>query len=88
MATSVYPSDLSDDEWAVLSPLIPAAKPGGRPRSVDVRRILDGLFYVLRSSQWKLPHATPVGGPFSCYFIGFYSQKRGRKEAEFQGFCG
>jgi putative transposase len=45
----VYPSDLSDDEWTLLSPLIPAAKPGGRPRSVEIRRILNGIFYVLRS---------------------------------------
>jgi transposase len=35
MASQVYPSDLSDDEWALLSPLIPAAKPGGRPRGAD-----------------------------------------------------
>jgi transposase len=54
MASPVYPSDLSDDEWALLSPLIPAAKPGGRPRSVQMRRILNGLFSVLRSGcAWR-----------------------------------
>ncbi len=51
MATHVYPSDLNDDEWALLASLIPPAKPGGRPRSVDIRRILNGLFYVLRSGR-------------------------------------
>ncbi len=49
MATQVYPSDLNDDEWTLLAPLIPPAKPGGRPRSVNIRRILNGLFYILRS---------------------------------------
>lgn len=32
-----YPSDLTDEEWALLKPLIPAAKPGGRPRHTDMR---------------------------------------------------
>lgn len=54
MAAPVYPSALSDDEWALLSPLIPPAKPGGRPRSVKIRRILNGIFYVLRSGcAWR-----------------------------------
>ena len=34
-----YPTDLTDTEWAILEPLIPAEKPGGRPRSVDMREI-------------------------------------------------
>lgn len=49
MATQVYPSDLNDDEGTLLAPLIPPAKPGGRPRSVNIRRILNGLFSILRS---------------------------------------
>jgi putative transposase len=54
MASPVYPSDLRDDEWVLLSPLIPAAKPGGRPRSVQMRRILNGQFYVLSSGgAWR-----------------------------------
>jgi putative transposase len=54
MASSVYPSDQSDDEWDLLAPLIPAAKPGGRPRSVPIRRILSGLLYVLHSGcAWR-----------------------------------
>lgn len=39
MAPQIYPSDLTDAEWELLAPLIPPAKPGGRPRSVDLRRI-------------------------------------------------
>src|SRR5438876_1208056 len=57
-----YASDLSDAEWAILEPLIPPAKPGGRPRSVNMRQILNGIFYVLRSGgAWRLlPHDYPA----------------------------
>ncbi len=42
-----YPSDLTDEEWALVAPLIPPAKHGGRKREVDVREVLNGIFYVL-----------------------------------------
>lgn len=67
MASSprLYPTDLSDAEWALLAPLIPPAKPGGRPPKWTRREILDGIFYVVRSGcQWRLlpreypPHKT------------------------------
>src|ERR671921_1861306 len=49
-----YPSDLTDAEWALISPLIRPAKRGGRPRSVDVREVLNAIFYVLWTGcQWK-----------------------------------
>ena len=53
-----YPSDLSDAEWFILEPLIPPAKPGGRPRKVCMREIVNAIFYVLRSGcAWRmLPH--------------------------------
>jgi putative transposase len=56
-----YPSDLSDDQWEVLEPLIPPAKPGGRPRKRDPREIMNALFYVARSGcAWRmLPHDFP-----------------------------
>ena len=55
MPTIPYPSDLSDREWQRLSPLLPSAKPGGRPRTVQLRLILNGIFYLLRSGcQWRL----------------------------------
>ncbi|HEU5344815.1 MAG TPA: transposase [Ktedonobacterales bacterium] len=54
MATIIYPSDLTDAEWRVLAPQLPPAKSGGRPRSVDLRRILNGLFYLVRSGRaWR-----------------------------------
>ena len=42
-----YPSDVTDDEWALIAPLIPPAKRGGRRRSVNVREVVNGLLYVL-----------------------------------------
>jgi putative transposase len=65
-----YGSDLSDREWAILEPLIPAARPGGRPRSVNMREILNGLSYVLRSGcAWRLvPHEFPPWSTVYHYF--------------------
>ena len=49
-----YPSDLSDAEWALVEPMIPPAKRGGRKRSVNVREVLNGIFYVLSTGcQWN-----------------------------------
>lgn len=49
-----YPSDLTDAEWAMLTPMIPPAKRGGRPRDVNVREVLNAIFYVLSTGcQWK-----------------------------------
>jgi putative transposase len=54
MALSVYPNHLTDAAWALLSPFLPPAKPGGRPRSIDLRRILNGLFYLVRTGcAWR-----------------------------------
>ena len=43
-----YPSDISDEEWSSLEPLIPPAKPGGRPRTTNMREVLNALFYLDR----------------------------------------
>ena len=51
---------LSDEQYALLAPLIPPAKPGGRPRTTDLRRLLDGLFYLVRTG---LPVAPPAAAP-------------------------
>ncbi len=65
-----YPSDLTDQEWALLSPLIPAAKPGGRPRTVAMRAVLNALLYVDRTGcQWRaLPHDFPPWSTVWTYF--------------------
>jgi len=53
-----YVTDLSDDEWEILKPLVPNAKPGGRPRVHETRELLNAIFYVLRGGcAWRLlPH--------------------------------
>ena len=49
-----FPSDLSDDEWSVLAPLIPAASPGGRPRQTDMREAMNAILYLLRTGcPWR-----------------------------------
>jgi putative transposase len=65
-----YASDLSDAEWTLLEPLIPPAKAGGRPRSVNMRQMLNGIFYVLRSGgAWRLlPHEYPPWSTVYDYF--------------------
>ena len=56
-----YPSDLSDDRWAVIEPLIPVHTTG-RPREVDMREVLNAISYLDRSGcQWDmLPHDLPA----------------------------
>ncbi len=65
-----YPSDLSDQEWEILAPLIPPAKPGGRRRKWPMRKILNATFYLLRSGcQWRmLPREFPPWSTVHHYF--------------------
>ena len=65
-----YPSDLSDREWELLAPLIPPAKPGGRPRKWPMRKMLNAVFYLLRSGcQWRmLPREFPPWSTVHHYF--------------------
>ncbi len=55
------PSDLSDRQWPLLAPLIPAGKPGGRPRSHDPRELINAILSVARNGcTWRaLPHDLP-----------------------------
>ncbi len=56
-----YPTDLTDKQWAIMEPLIPQEKQGGRPRTQDMREIMNALFYVARTGcAWRmLPHDLP-----------------------------
>jgi len=71
MKPKPYPSDLTRTQWKRLKRLLPAAKPGGRPRSVDLRQVLNGIFYILRGGcAWRmLPHDFP---PWSTCYDYFY----------------
>ena len=60
-----YPTDLTDMAWTILAPCIPTAKPGGRPRTTDMREVVNAILYSLRSGcQWRMlpidfpPHQT------------------------------
>ena len=56
-----YATDVSDEEWQLLAPLLPPEKPGGRPRKYSMRDVIDGIQYVLRGGcAWRLmPHDLP-----------------------------
>src|SRR5260221_3979969 len=56
-----YPTDLSEKEWTLLEPLVPAVKDGGRPARWERREIAQGIFFVVRSgcTRRQLPHDLP-----------------------------
>ena len=66
-----YPSDLSNAEWALIEPIIPPARRGGRKRSIDIREVLNAIFYVLWTGcQWKaLPKDLPPKSTAHYYFM-------------------
>lgn len=65
-----YPSDTTDAQWALLAPLIPPPRTGGRPRETEMRRVVDGILYVLRTGcQWRqLPKDFPPRSTVYDYF--------------------
>lgn len=55
MTRTSYPSDLTNKQWLIISDLIPPSSWGGRPRSVDMRRVIDGILYAVRSGcSWRM----------------------------------
>lgn len=67
-----YPSDLTDEEWDIIQPLLPN-KRTGRPREVDLREVLNAIFYLLRSGcAWRmLPHDLPAWETVYWYFASW-----------------
>lgn len=65
-----YSSDLSDLQWNLIKPWLPAPKPGGRRREVDIREVINAIYYVLKSGcAWRdLPHDFPPEGTVRDYF--------------------
>ena len=75
MARRPYPTDLSDEQWNWIEPLIPDAKPGGRAREVNMREVVNGILYVLRGGcAWRLvPHDFP---PWPTVYYYLWSFRR------------
>ena len=65
-----YPSDMTDAEWAIIAPLIPRPRPGGRHRETDMREVMNAVRYVLRTGcQWRqLPKDFPPRSTVYNYF--------------------
>lgn len=66
-----YPSDLTDEEWSLIEPLIPPGKRGGRKRGVDIREIVNGIMYVLSTGcQWRyVPKDLPPRATLHGYLM-------------------
>jgi putative transposase len=70
MSYQRYPSDLTDTQWQSIKEWIPPAKPGGRPRTLDMRLVMNAIFYVVVGGvQWRmLPRAYPTWQSVDHYF--------------------
>jgi putative transposase len=84
MARMPYRTDLTDEQWNTLAPLIPPALPGGRPRRVDMREVVNGIRYVLRTGcAWEhMPHDLPCRKTCWYYFDRFSGDGTWRAIAE------
>jgi len=74
-STLRYASDVTDEEWSVIAPLLPARKKLGRPRTVVMREIVNAIFYVSRTGcQWRmLPREFPPRSTVQRYFYAWRS---------------
>src|SRR5580698_11637747 len=70
MHSPFYDTDLTNAAWARVAPVLPAARPGGRPRTTNLRAVLNAIFYLLRTGcQWRmLPREFPPYGTVYHYF--------------------
>ena len=73
MARIAYPTDLTDAQWRLIVKRIPPAKPGGRYRSVNIREVVNGILYLVRTGcSWRqLPHDFPPWGTVHWYYRCF-----------------
>jgi putative transposase len=67
---SRYNTDLTDTAWELIAPVLPQARPGGRPRTTDLRSVVNAIFYLLRTGcQWRLlPLQFPPWATVYSYF--------------------
>lgn len=73
MERNPYPSDLTEAPWRLMAPPIPASWPGGRRRVVNLREVMNGILYLVRSGcSWRqLPHDFPPWGTVHFYYRAF-----------------
>jgi putative transposase len=73
MERTPYPSDLTDEQWKLIEPVIPPAKPGGRPRKVNMREVVNAVLYLNRTGcSWRMvPHEFPPWGTVHYYYRVF-----------------
>jgi putative transposase len=76
MTTKLYPSDMTDTQWEVIQPLVPAAKWGGRPREADMRGVINGILYMVRGGcSWRM--LPKDYGPWETVYGYFRAFRRG-----------
>ena len=73
MARTPYPTDLTDEQWRVIGPMIPPERRGGRHRTADMREVLNGINYLVRTGcQWRaIPHDLPKSATVRHYYDRF-----------------
>ncbi len=84
-ARKPYSSDLKDEQWAIIEPLVPAGLPGGRPLKYERREIVNAILYVLRAGcAWRMmPHDLPAWESVYAAFAAWEAEGTwGRIEAE------
>jgi len=66
---AAYATDLTEAQWQIIEPLLPPPKPGGRPRTVNLRAVVNAIFYLTRTGcSWRmLPHEFPPWGTVHYY---------------------
>lgn len=76
MERKPYPTDLTDEQWKLVEPMLPPAKPGGRPRKTDLREAFNGLLYLSRTGcPWRmLPHEFPPWKTVYNYYRAWIEQ--------------
>jgi putative transposase len=73
MERNPYPTDVTDEQWSLIESHIPPEKPGGRPRTVIMREVINGILYLNRTGcSWRmLPHDLPPWGTVHYYYRRF-----------------
>ncbi len=81
MERKPYPTDVTDGQWRLIAPSIPPPQPGGRPREVSMREVVNGILYVVRTGcSWRqLPHDFPPWITVYYYFRRFQGDGTWRK---------